>query len=183
MSEEEKMMGKIMELREKRARVWEQAKTFLDERRGEDDLLSAEDALTYEKMEIEVVNLGKEIERLERQAALDLELSQATSTVLKSRPGVEREKEGRASNEYREAFWRHMRNRSDLEVRNSLTVGTDSEGGYLVPDEFERTLIEALEAENIMHPSHKGKPHLGGFMLHTIFLSGKILSHRLGHPF
>jgi HK97 family phage major capsid protein len=150
MSEEEKMMGKIMELREKRARVWEQAKTFLDERRGEDDLLSAEDALTYEKMEIEVVNLGKEIERLERQAALDLELSQATSTVLKSRPGVEREKEGRASNEYREAFWRHMRNRSDLEVRNSLTVGTDSEGGYLVPDEFERTLIEALEAENIM---------------------------------
>jgi HK97 family phage major capsid protein len=35
-------------------------------------------------------------------------------------------------------------------VRNALTIGTDSEGGYLVPDEFERTLIEALEEENIM---------------------------------
>ncbi len=34
-------------------------------------------------------------------------------------------------------------------VTNALQVGTDSEGGYLVPDEFERTLIEALEEENI----------------------------------
>ena len=27
-------------------------------------------------------------------------------------------------------------------------MGTDSEGGYLVPDEFEHTLVEALEEEN-----------------------------------
>jgi HK97 family phage major capsid protein len=143
-------MSKIIELREKRVKVWEQAKAFLDERRGEDDLLSAEDAATYEKMETEVVNLGKEIERLERQAALDLELSQATRTILKAVPGTGEEKQGRASSEYTKAFWQHMRNRGDLEVRNALTIGTDSEGGYLVPDEFERTLIEALEEENIM---------------------------------
>ena len=35
------------------------------------------------------------------------------------------------------------------EVLNALQVGTDSEGGYLVPDEYERTLIESLEEENI----------------------------------
>jgi HK97 family phage major capsid protein len=150
MSKEEKIMSKIMELREKRAKVWEQAKAFLDERRGEDDLLSAEDAATYEKMETEVVNLGKEIERLERQAALDLELSQATSQALRTMPGVGEEKKGRATDEYTRAFWKHMRNRGDFEVRNALTIGIDSEGGYLVPDEFERTLIEALEEENIM---------------------------------
>jgi HK97 family phage major capsid protein len=143
-------MSKITELREKRAKVWEQAKAFLDERRGEDDLLSAEDAATYENMETEVVNLGKEIERLERQAALDLELSQATSQALKTVPGVGEKKQGRATDEYTRAFWKHMRNRGDFEVRNALTIGTDSEGGYLVPDEFERTLIEALEEENIM---------------------------------
>jgi HK97 family phage major capsid protein len=34
-------------------------------------------------------------------------------------------------------------------VQNALQVGTDSEGGYLVPDEFERTLIESLQEENI----------------------------------
>ena len=32
---------------------------------------------------------------------------------------------------------------------NALQEGTDSEGGYLVPDEFEHTLVEALESENI----------------------------------
>ncbi len=32
---------------------------------------------------------------------------------------------------------------------NALQIGTDSEGGYLVPDEYERTLVEALEEENI----------------------------------
>jgi HK97 family phage major capsid protein len=35
------------------------------------------------------------------------------------------------------------------EVVNALQIGTDSEGGYLVPDEFERTLVESLEEENI----------------------------------
>lgn len=146
-------MSKIIELREKRAKVWEQAKAFLDEKRGEDGLLSAEDTKTYEKMEAEVVSLGKEVERLERQAAIDLELSRPTSQALTGRPttGGEEDKTGRASGEYAKAFWNAMRrpvvNESD---RQSLTVGTDSEGGYLVPDEFERILIEALEEENIM---------------------------------
>ena len=35
------------------------------------------------------------------------------------------------------------------EIMNALQIGTDSEGGYLVPDEFERTLVEALEEQNI----------------------------------
>ena len=29
-------------------------------------------------------------------------------------------------------------------VTNALQIGTDSEGGYLVPDEYERTLVEAF---------------------------------------
>jgi HK97 family phage major capsid protein len=37
----------------------------------------------------------------------------------------------------------------ELNVKNALQIGTDTEGGYLVPDEFERTLVEALEDENI----------------------------------
>lgn len=60
-------MSKVLELREKRA------KAFLDTKRGSDGLLSAEDTETYEKMEKDVVDLGKEIERLERQAAIDAE--------------------------------------------------------------------------------------------------------------
>ena len=38
---------------------------------------------------------------------------------------------------------------------HALQVGTDSEGGYLVPDEYERTLVEALEEENIFRQMAK----------------------------
>lgn len=143
-------MSKILELREKRAKAWEAAKAFLDSKRGEDGILSAEDTTTYERMEVEVVNLGKEIDRLERQQAIDLELSKPLNNPITSKPtGTEGQKTGRATDEYKDAFWKAMRNKSSFDVQNSLKIGTDSEGGYLAPDEFERTLIEALEEENI----------------------------------
>ena len=145
-------MNKILELREKRAKVWETAKAFLDSKRGADGLLAAEDVNTYEKMETEVVDLGKEIDRLERQAALDAELSKPVNTPLTGKPAGTscEEKTGRASAEYRHSFWNAMRAKvPSHEVLNALQIGTDSEGGYLVPDEVEHTLVEALEEQNI----------------------------------
>ena len=144
-------MSKILELREKRAKAWETAKNFLDSKRGNNGLLSAEDVTTYERMEAEVVDLGKEIDRLERQKALDLELSKPINTPIVNRPTSGGDiKTGRVADEYKNAFWNAMRNKGvHFEVQNALQVGTDSEGGYLVPDEFERTLIESLEEENI----------------------------------
>lgn len=144
-------MNKILELREKRAKLWDSTKAFLDSRRNENGLLSAEDTATYEKMEADVVSLGKEIDRLERQAVLDLELSKPTTAAITNKPSQhqETEKTGRASSEYKAAFWKAMKNKNSFDVQNALQVGTDSEGGYLVPDEFERTLVEALQEENI----------------------------------
>ena len=144
-------MSKILELREKRAKAWEAAKAFLDAKRTQEGFVSAEDAATYDKMENDVVNLGKEIERLERQAAIDAELSKATSTPITNKPDAKTggdAKTGRATDEYRKAFWNGMRNKVlSYEVQNALTIGTDSEGGYLVPDEYEKKLVEALEEE------------------------------------
>lgn len=145
-------MNKILELREKRAKAWDTAKAFLDTKRGADGLLAAEDVATYEKMEADVVNLGKEIDRLERQAALDAELSKPVNTPITGKPAAPsgEEKTGRATAEYRKSFWNAMRAKlPSHEIMNALQIGTDSEGGYLVPDEFERTLVEALEEQNI----------------------------------
>ena len=145
-------MNKILELREKRAKAWDAAKAFLDTKRGTDGLLAAEDVATYEKMEADVVNLGKEIDRLERQAALDAELSKPVNTPITGKPAAPsgEEKTGRATAEYRKSFWNAMRSKMPShEIMNALQIGTDSEGGYLVPDEFERTLVEALEEQNI----------------------------------
>lgn len=145
-------MNKILELREQRARTWDAAKAFLDTKRGNDGLLSAEDVSTYEKMESDVVALGKEIDRLERQQAMDAELARAVSSPLTGKPATSgtEEKTGRASGAYHKSFWNTMRAKAPShEVLNALQVGQDSEGGYLVPDEYEQTLVEALEQENI----------------------------------
>lgn len=144
-------MSKILELREKRAKAWDAAKAFLDAKRGGDGLLNAENTAAYDKMEADVVALGKEIDRLERQAAIDAELVKPTSNPITNKPttGDGGEKTGRAAAEYRRAFWNSMRGRRDLTVQNALQIGTDSEGGFLVPDEYEHTLVEALEEENI----------------------------------
>ncbi|EJE0910931.1 phage major capsid protein [Listeria monocytogenes] len=145
-------MNKILELCEKRAKAWEAAKAFLDTKRGSDGLVSAEDAQMYDRMEEDIMNLGKEIQRLERQEALDAELNRPINAPIIGKPSVPgmESKEGRASDEYKNAFWNAMRSKAPTqEVMNSLSVGTDSEGGFLVPDEFERTLVQTLEEENV----------------------------------
>ena len=145
-------MNTILELREKRAKAWEGAKAFLDSKRGNDGLLSGEDTGVYERMEADVMNLGKEIERLERQASIDAELSRPTASPITNHPGSNMSgemKKGKGSDAYRDAFWKAMRNKNSYDVHNALQIGTDSEGGYLVPDEFERILIESLEEENV----------------------------------
>ena len=145
-------MNQILDMREKRVSLWNAAKAFLDSRRAEDGTLSLEDAATYEKMEADVVRMGKEVDRLERQEVLDLEFDRPTSRPLTSAPETlnSKTKVGRASDEYKTAFWRSMRDKTvSFEVLNALQIGSDSEGGHLVPDEYERTLIEALQEQNI----------------------------------
>ena len=149
-------MKELMEMREKRLQSWNAAKAFLDSHRGTDGTLSAEDDTIFNKMMDDVDKLGKEIVRLERMEAMDVEMSKATSAPLASAPVTRLEepapvsKTGRGGNGYARNFWNAMRSKSvPHEVLNALQVGTDTEGGYLVPDEYERTLIEALEEQNI----------------------------------
>ena len=141
----------IQELREKRAKAWDTARDFLDSKRNANGVLSEEDSKTYDAMEKTIVDLGKEIQRLERQAEIEAELNKPTSTPVLGKPATPdvTEKTGTASDTYKTAFWNSIRNRNWIDVNNDLHIGTDAEGGYLVPDEFERKLVEALEEESI----------------------------------
>ena len=142
-------MDKINELRTKRAKAWDDAKAFLDSHRNEKGILSAEDTVAYEKMEQDVAALGREIERQERADALERQLNAPTSTPITEKPEAKKmdEKTGRAADKYKNAFWNQMRNRSNAEVRNALSEGVDTEGGFLVPDTFEKKLVSALHDE------------------------------------
>ena len=141
----------IKELREKRKKAWDTARDFLDGKRNANGVLSEEDSKTYDAMEQTIVDLGKEIQRLERQAEIEAEMNKATSTPVLGKPATPNvtEKTGTASDTYKKAFWNSVRNRNWIDVHDDLHIGTDAEGGYLVPDEFERKLVEALEEESI----------------------------------
>lgn len=149
-------MSKIMELRTKRNALWEQTKKFLEEHRGENGLVAADSVEQYNKMAKEVKDLGLEIERLEEQAEIDAKLSAPTSKPIlnkpigTAKPAAPRKDSPTGTDEYRDAFWNMIRARGNYgEIHNALSIGEDTEGGYTVPDEFERKLIEALEENNI----------------------------------
>ena len=143
-------MANVMELRTKRAQLWEGAKAFLDSHTDKDGKLSAEDAAAYDKMEADVVALGKDIERLERQAAIDVEMARPTTEPIVNKPAAAvPEKKGRAADEYRQAMIAAIRS-NFRNVSNVLQEGVDADGGYLVPEEMDSRLIDVLTEENIM---------------------------------
>jgi len=147
-------MSKILELTEKRTKAWDAAKAFLDAKRNADGFVSPEDAATYEKMEQEVQDLSKEIERLARQQAIDDQLAQATSKPITNMPSKakaddESEKPYRARDEYKQAMVTALRSEFRT-VSDVLQEGVDADGGYLVPIEYDKRLIDILEEENIM---------------------------------
>jgi HK97 family phage major capsid protein len=143
----------ITELRDKRNKAWEAAKAFVDTRRDKDGLLSEADAQTYAQMEQKVKDYSAEIDRMERQEAIDRQMNAPTSTPITAKPTTTSQidtKPGRAADAYKTSFWKQMRNKTSIEVRNALSVGVDSEGGYLVPDTYEKNLVEALHDEMVI---------------------------------
>ena len=145
----------VIELRNKRAQKLAAARAFLESNRTPDGFLSQENDAAYTAMESDIANLGKEISRMERLEAMDAELSRPLTSPLTEKPAAVAktdEKTGRASDEYSAAFWNQTRRKDSVtpEMKNALQEGVDSEGGYLVPDEFEHTLVQALEQENIV---------------------------------
>lgn len=142
----------IKELIEKRAKVWETAKSFVDTHEDKNGLLSAEDTATYNKMEKEIEDLTSAIDRQRRAEQREADLSKPLNSPLTSRPYKETQtekKSGRATDEYKNAMLSAMRS-NFRNISNVLQEGVDSDGGYLVPEEYDSRLIDVLEEENIM---------------------------------
>lgn len=142
----------IKELIEKRAKVWETAKNFVETHEDKNGVLSAEDTETYNKMEKEIEDLTTSIDRQTRAERREAELSKPVNSPITGKPfmsGKEKEKTGRASDEYRDAMISAMRT-NFRNVSNVLQEGVDADGGYLVPEEYDRRLIDVLDEENIM---------------------------------
>ena len=144
---------RVQELIEKRAKVWETAKNFVDTHEDKNGNLSAEDKETYSRMEAEIEELTNSIERQQRAERREQELSKPVNSPITGKPYKDESqgevKTGRASDEYKKAMLTALRS-NFRQVSNVLQEGVDADGGYLVPEEYDHRLIDVLTEENIM---------------------------------
>lgn len=142
----------IKDLIEKRAKVWETAKNFVETHEDKNGVLSDEDTATYNKMEKEIEDLTVAIDRQQRAERREAELAKPVNSPITGKPfmgDVKEVKKGRASDAYKDAMLSAMRS-NFRNVSNVLQEGVDADGGYLVPEEYDRRLIDVLDGENIM---------------------------------
>lgn len=156
-------MATIIEMREKRANLVNQARELVNRAEEEKRDFNQEDQQQYDRIMNEVDELKNKIDREEKLSGLENDLSKPVQSAHRPEPQNENKeiKKGRAADDYVNAFWKVFRNGKealnhedvsllmDPQIRN-LAVGTDANGGYLVPDEFERKIIKGLEEQNIM---------------------------------
>ena len=135
----------VSELREKRNRLWDQAKSYLDSQNAPDGMISAEAAAAYDKLEAEINAISNQIERLERNAQMSARFDTLTSKPLVGAAGI-LNRTNLGVSDYSSAFWNALRGRG---ITNALAEGTDSSGGFLVPDEFYNQLVVALQEQNM----------------------------------
>lgn len=145
-------MLSVNELLQKRAKVWEGAKAFLDTHKTENGTLSAIDAASYEKMEQEIQDLSAAIDRAKRAEELEATLNQPMNVPILGKPMATpdgKKTNYRATDSYRDAMILAMRT-GFRNISNVLHEGDDADGGYLVPEQWEKGIIDVLTEQNIM---------------------------------
>lgn len=145
-------MSNLNELFAKRANAWENAKDFLNTHTDANGLLSAEDAEQYDRMEKDIQNYTAQIERLQRQESMDAQMKSWNASPIQSIPGTGTMKAdmktGISSDNYAEDYNLYLRGKTL--VHNVMSEGVDANGGYLVPTEFEKQIVTALDDNNVV---------------------------------
>lgn len=148
----------IQALIDKRANLWDSAQKIIDERTSADGTLSAEDAAQYDKIEAEIESLGKQIDRFKRHEATNAKLTAPTTAPIRDAiggnfdndlRGIGNVKSGRATDEYRQAALTAIRSKF-RKIDNALATSPDTSGGYLLPIEWEKNLVDVLNEDCVM---------------------------------
>lgn len=151
-------MKKLQDLIQERNLVIAQMRTMLDV-----GIETPEQEATYERFEKEEEQLDKSIARAEKLAKVEEGLRQVDVTPTVETPQVEERQTDKQKDDqkrYRDAFENYLRmgiheiSKDEKMLlskkRAVLNTGTNSEGGYLVPQEYLTTVINKLLDMNVM---------------------------------
>lgn len=146
---------KSADLLQKRGEVIDQMQNMLKLAETENRDLTSDEQAKYEAMNNDIDTLKQRADRLDRVANVAADLDELRNAP--KRPVVDAQdgtvKRPFASSDYKasfDAYTRLGRNGVDHNILNALQVGTDSEGGFIVPEEFETMLVEYLQDINPM---------------------------------
>jgi len=166
-------MSKIQELREKRAQTVTGMRALLTLAESEARELSAEEVTKYDGLEAEVVKLDAAIKRelgleqLEAASAQPLPAVAAAIGTTRAPPdagGIPHAPGAPAAREF-ESFGEFMHavrfrpedqrlasQYQDFDVRGEQSMGTGSQGGFAVPQQFRAQMLEVSPQESIIRP-------------------------------
>lgn len=140
-------------MKERRGALVKEMRTLLDSAAGENRDLSADEQSKYDNFETEIDRIGAQIEKRENLKRIEDELEAQRDNNY--RPSVNTPAgpmRANAGEDYRKAFFNGYARRGNNGMRpehyNALEAGTDSEGGYVVPEEFETQVIRLLDLGN-----------------------------------
>lgn len=146
----------IQALREKRTELAANARKLLDDVKPED--WKADHNERYDNLVNEIDQLDSQIDRHQKQ--LDIEASNRQSIQDRAdERGISTDEAQHIANKEKDIFLTYMRGGINAldddqrqhvlakarEVRNTMSTGTGSEGGYLVPREFASSMLQALK--------------------------------------
>jgi HK97 family phage major capsid protein len=144
----------IIELREKRANQWEQAKALHDKSVQEGRDLNAEEQVQYDRIMADMDALTKTIEREERHLEMQKQFEKGDGSAATKPPVGEQRGGEDMQKEKREAFRQFLiggegsltpEQRNLMAESRALSASTGSAGGYTVPQGFYNDLIQALK--------------------------------------
>jgi len=137
----------ILEMRKKRAALVKQAREILDKADKEKRSLTAEEEEKYEKIFAEVDEIGKRIEKEERQREMENEIEKSKGPAAGKEELSDTEK--KQKEEIRAAFRKYLVggvNALTPEEVRVLSVSDPTLGGYMVaPEEFVAELIKGVD--------------------------------------
>lgn len=140
------------QLLEERNRAATQMRALVDAAEAEDRGLTAEERSTWDAMGADIEKIDSRVDVLRRQSGIDAEAVAAIGSESRTETGSKDQGESRA--QVFSAFTRSHPDYSPLtpEQRKALVemraqaAGTDSAGGYVVPEEWANSIESAMKA-------------------------------------
>ena len=142
-------MSKKIEMQKKRAELAKSMRALVDQVDAAAGM-SAEQETQWKKMETDLNNLDAAIKREGELEAIENSLGELDDNPHRPAPNAQGSENPLAQDQYRDDFVQFLQAGISPDIRAALQVGTDSEGGYIVPQSWMTTLIDKLTDNVVM---------------------------------